>query len=115
MNDCLFCKIANKEIPAKIVYEDADLLVFNDINPKRPIHWLIIPKVHVTSLNDLNDTELAGKLLTVIPKLAKKHNIAENGYRVVVNTRNHGGQEVDHLHLHVLGGAPAGPLVQNNQ
>ena len=112
MNDCLFCKIANKEIPAKIIYEDNDLLVFNDINPKRPIHWLIIPKVHITSLNDLDDAELAGKLLTVIPKLAKKHGIAENGYRVVINTRSHGGQEVDHLHLHVLGGAPSGPMVQ---
>ena len=111
MNDCLFCKIASKEMPANIVYEDADIMVFNDINPKRPIHWLIIPKAHIASLNDMTDERLSGKLLSVIPKLARKYNIADNGYRVIINTRSHGGQEVDHLHLHVLGGAPVGPII----
>jgi len=113
MNDCLFCKIATKEIPANIVYEDADLMVFNDINPKRPIHWLVIPRAHLSSLNDLNDASLASKLLSMIPKLAKQYKFSNNGYRVVINTRSHGGQEVDHLHIHVLAGAPAGPMVES--
>lgn len=98
-------------MPANIVYEDADILVFNDINPKRPVHWLIIPKTHISSMNELNDDRLAGKLLSVIPKLAKQYNIADNGYRVIINTRKHGGQEIDHLHVHVLGGAPAGRMI----
>lgn len=113
-NDCLFCKIASKELPANIVYEDTDILVFNDINPKRPIHWLVIPKKHIESLNELTDQALAGKLLTIIPELAKKNGFAENGYRVVINTRAHGGQEVDHLHLHILAGQQVGPMVSNH-
>lgn len=111
MKECIFCKIVNKEIPAKIVYEDNDLMVFNDVKPKRPIHWLVIPKKHIDSLNELTNNKLGGKLLGVIGDLAKKHGFAEKGYRVIINTKLHGGQEVDHLHIHILAGAPAGPMV----
>ncbi|MBP6930399.1 histidine triad nucleotide-binding protein [Patescibacteria group bacterium] len=110
-NDCLFCKIINKELPASIVFENNDLIVFNDINPRRPIHWLVVPKAHIKSLNELKDNSLAGKLLLIINTLAREHGFAEKGYRVLINTKGDGGQEVDHLHLHVLAGAPAGPIV----
>lgn len=111
MKGCIFCKIANGEIQAKIIYEDKEALVFEDANPRRPIHWLIIPKRHIHNLNDLTDTDLAGKLFTLISILAKKHKFDQKGYRAIINTNTHGGQEIDHLHIHVLAGALAGPLV----
>lgn len=111
MKDCLFCKIASKELPANIIYEDEDIVVFNDINPRRPIHWLVIPKKHIATLNDLDDEVLGGKILFVIGRLAKENGFADRGYRVVINTNAHGGQVVDHLHFHILAGAPAGPMV----
>jgi len=110
-SDCLFCKIINKELPASIVFENDDIIVFNDINPRKPIHWLVVPKVHIENLNELSDKVLAGKLLTIINTLAKEHGFAEQGYRVLINTKGDGGQEVDHLHLHILAGAPVGPIV----
>lgn len=110
-SDCLFCKIINKELPASIVFENDDIIIFNDINPRKPIHWLVVPKVHIESLNELSDKALAGELLTIISTLAKEHGFAEQGYRVLINTKGDGGQEVDHLHLHILAGAPAGPIV----
>jgi len=111
MKDCIFCRIANKNIKSDIIFEDEEILVFKDINPRRPIHWLVIPKKHIDSLNELNDDKLGGKLLAIIGDLAKKHEFADKGYRVIINTKHHGGQEVDHLHIHVLAGAPAGPMI----
>ncbi|MCX5721451.1 MAG: histidine triad nucleotide-binding protein [Nitrospirae bacterium] len=106
MSDCLFCKIVARTIPAPLVYEDDLVVAFDDINPQAPIHTLVIPRKHVVSLAELQDSdaELLGRLLLVGSKVAKLKGIAESGYRVVVNTGSHGGQSVFHLHLHVLGG-----------
>lgn len=104
--DCLFCKIINKEIPSDIVYEDDDVLAFNDIDPKAPVHVLVIPKKHIASLNELTeaDSALLMKIMLVIQKIAQEKNIAESGYRVVNNCGEQGGQTVGHLHFHLLGG-----------
>ncbi len=104
VNDCLFCKFINKEIQTDIVYEDEHVLAFNDINPQAPVHQLIIPKLHVPTLNDLTDMGLAASLLTAVPKLAKQANLDSSGYRMVINCNSEGGQEVYHLHLHLIGG-----------
>lgn len=104
MNDCLFCKMATGEIAPDIVYENDNILAFNDINPQAPVHILIIPKKHIATLNDLDDPALAGELLLVATKLAKQEGLAENGYRTIFNCNVDGGQEVFHLHLHLLGG-----------
>ena len=103
--DCLFCKIARGEIPSQKVYEDDEVLAFKDIHPKAPIHFLIIPKKHITSLAQAQDTDtpLLGKMLSLTRKLAQQEG-ALNGFRVIINTGHDGGQEVDHLHIHVLGG-----------
>lgn len=105
LDDCIFCKIARGEIPAKVIYEDEDILAFHDINPKAPIHFLIIPKQHITSLATASemDYEILGKIINYVPILAKQQG-CENGFRTVVNTGKDGGQEVPHLHFHVLGG-----------
>lgn len=104
--DCIFCKIVNKEIPATIRYEDDDILVFDDINPKAPIHLLVIPKKHIPTLNDIegDDILLTGKLMEVAKNTAKDLEIDERGYRVVMNCNKEGGQLVYHIHLHLLGG-----------
>lgn len=104
--DCLFCKIINKEIPSDIVYEDEDVLAFNDIDPKAPVHVLVIPKKHIASLNELTeaDSALLMKIMQVIQKIAQDKNIAQSGYRVVNNCGEQGGQTVGHLHFHLLGG-----------
>ncbi len=104
--DCLFCKIANNQIPAKMIYEDTDLIAFRDINPQAPTHILIVPRRHIATLNDLadTDTELAGKMLQHAKNLAKAEGIAESGYRTVFNCNADGGQSVYHIHLHLLGG-----------
>ncbi|MEY4768606.1 MAG: hypothetical protein RL637_1245 [Pseudomonadota bacterium] len=104
MNECLFCKIINHIIPADIVYEDQEVLAFRDIQPQDPIHLLIIPKQHITTLNELTDNSIAGKLLNTVQKLAAELNIANDGYRTVINCNQHGGQAVYHLHLHLLAG-----------
>jgi histidine triad (HIT) family protein len=96
--------MATGQIKPDMVYEDENLLAFRDINPQAPVHILIIPKVHVATLNELNDPVLAGQLLQAAAKVAKQEGLAENGYRTVINCNTHGGQEVYHLHLHVLGG-----------
>lgn len=108
--DCLFCKIINKEIPSQIVYEDDDILAFNDIAPKAPVHVLIIPKKHIDSLAKVeeSDSELMGKIHMVINKIAREKGILESGYRVVINCGEDGGQEVQHLHFHLLGGKKLG-------
>ena len=110
MNDCIFCKIINKEIPSSIVYEDNEILAFKDINPIAPVHILVIPKKHIESLINLEqcDELLIGKIYTVINKIAKQEGIDESGFRVVVNCGEDGGQEVKHLHFHILGGKKLG-------
>jgi len=115
MEDCIFCKIINKEIPSTIVYEDDEVLAFRDINPAAPVHILIIPKKHISSLNELqeNDELLVGKIYTVINKIAKKEGVSEKGFRVIVNCGEDGGQEVKHLHFHLLGGKKLGTKICN--
>ena len=102
--NCLFCKIINGDIPADKVYEDDEFLAFNDINPQAPVHVLLIPKLHIETINELNDKDLAGKLFTMVPKLAKDLGIADDGYRTIVNCQEGAGQTVFHLHVHILGG-----------
>jgi len=102
--DCLFCKIIDKKIPADIVYEDEQVIAFRDIHPKAPVHILIIPKRHIATLNDLDNIELSGYLLHMAAKIAQLEGIAEEGYRTIINCNEAGGQEVYHLHLHILGG-----------
>lgn len=104
MENCLFCKMATGQIKPDVVYEDENLLGFRDIHPQAPVHVLIIPKIHVPTLNDLNDAVLAGNLLQAAAKIAKQEGLADDGYRIVINCNKHGGQEVYHLHLHLLGG-----------
>ncbi len=101
---CLFCKIINKEIPANIILENDEFLAFHDINPKAPIHILAIPKIHVDSFNELNPSLMAN-MTEFIQDIAKETKIDESGYRVITNIGENGGQEVKHLHFHVLGGA----------
>ncbi len=102
--DCLFCSIINKEIPSEIIYEDEFVIAINDINPQAPVHFLIIPKKHIKSLNQLEDSDLRfiTHIAKLIPKLAKEFDLNE-GYRVVNNCGDLGGQTVDHIHFHVLG------------
>ena len=103
MSDCIFCKIAKKEIPTKIVFENDDFIAFNDINPVSPIHVLIIPKNHFKSLIEVEDKELLGKLLLTAKEVAGTQGL-NDGFRTVINTGDNGGQTVHHLHAHVLGG-----------
>ena len=104
MNDCIFCKIVRKEISAKIIYEDQDCLAFHDIHPAAPVYFLIIPKIHIASLYEVGDEHqsILGKLLGLAPRLAKQEG-CENGFRTIINTGRIGGQEVFHLHIHVIG------------
>ena len=104
MSDCLFCKMVAGEITPSIVFEDDEILAFNDIAPQAPIHVLIIPKKHISTLNDVDDALLLGKLMQSAAQLAKNLGIAETGYRTVINCNAQGGQAVYHLHIHLLGG-----------
>ena len=108
MSDDLFLKIIAGEIPAEIVYEDDDVLAFNDVNPQAPVHVLIIPKRHIRTLNDVTDQdqELVGKLLNVARKIAREKSVSNEGFRVVMNCNEGAGQSVFHIHLHLLGGRP---------
>ena len=105
-NDCVFCKIAGKLIEADIVYEDDECVAFEDLNKQAPVHFLVIPKKHIGSLNSvsLEDADLIGGIFLKIKKIVQKAGVAESGYRVVVNCNKDAGQEVLHLHFHVLGG-----------
>lgn len=106
MADCIFCKIAAKEIPSQLIYEDEELVAFKDINPQAPVHVLIVPKKHIPHLLALDpaDAEVLKRVHTVITTLARELGIADSGFRIVVNTLKDGGQTVPHLHFHVLGG-----------
>lgn len=104
--DCIFCKIAAGEAPANIVHEEKEFVAFRDILPQAPIHILVIPRTHITSSADLAEgqEELAGRLMIIAKSLAEKEGIADRGYRLVVNCGSEGGQQVPHLHLHLIGG-----------
>lgn len=108
MTGCLFCKIAAKQLPAKIAYEDADLVAFHDINPQAPVHLQIIPKQHVARVSELTAETgpVIQKMVLAANRLAKESGIAEPGYRLVINCNPGAGQSVYHLHLHLLGGRP---------
>ena len=110
--DCLFCKIAAKQIPSKLVHEDADVVAFDDIAPKAPVHVLVVPRKHVASMNDLapQDDALVGKLFRVAASIAKARGAAVPGWRAVMNCNANAGQTVFHIHLHVLGGARLGGM-----
>ncbi|MDH3642490.1 MAG: histidine triad nucleotide-binding protein [Gammaproteobacteria bacterium] len=105
-SDCLFCKILNKEIPGDIVFENDELLAFNDISPQAPTHVLIIPKIHIATVNDLTEAEsgLIGRMILCAKTLAAENGFAESGYRLVLNCNAEGGQTVFHIHLHLMGG-----------
>jgi histidine triad (HIT) family protein len=101
---CIFCRIARGEIPAQIVVNNKDIAAFKDLNPQAPVHILIIPKKHVASLDDANDSDLLGRMMALAAAIARQEGIAKSGYRTVVNTGKDGGQSVAHLHIHLLGG-----------
>ena len=104
MTDCIFCKIAKKAIPAGAVYEDDDMFCFKDINPAAPVHLLLIPKIHMESLADAapEHQALLGKMMLKVPQIAREHGLAK-GFKTQINTGRAGGQEVFHLHVHILG------------
>lgn len=108
MSDCIFCQIASKQIPTDLLYEDESIVVFNDLAPQAPVHFLIIPKRHIPTLQDLSveDGELLTNVFLTVQKLAKKSGVEEKGYRLVANCGEQGGQSVFHLHFHFLAGRP---------
>lgn len=110
---CLFCRIVAGEIPATVVHDSDDTLAFRDINPQAPEHILVITKTHHTDVGSLAaaDPALAGKLLAAVASVAADAGLVDSGYRVIFNTGSDSGQEVDHVHAHVLGGTPLGPMV----
>jgi histidine triad (HIT) family protein len=103
-DDCLFCRIVRKEIPARLAAENEDCVAFHDINPQAPLHVLVIPRVHVPSLNEADDAATIGKLALLAAEIAKREGFAERGYRTVINTNADAGQTVFHVHLHLLAG-----------
>ncbi|OLB80732.1 MAG: histidine triad nucleotide-binding protein [Actinobacteria bacterium 13_2_20CM_2_71_6] len=112
MSNCLFCRIVAKEIPATVVYETDSTLAFRDVGPKAPVHVLVIPKEHHANVGDLAaaDPALAGAVLAAAGEVASAEGLTD-GYRLIFNTGPHAGQEVEHVHVHVLGGAPLGPML----
>jgi histidine triad (HIT) family protein len=108
MADCIFCKIRDGQVPAKVVHKDEVCMALEDINPQAPTHLLVIPLKHVPTVNDLTpeDREMVGQLYLTAAQLARQRGHAESGYRLVMNTHRHAGQTVFHIHLHVLGGRP---------
>lgn len=114
MSDCIFCKIVDGRIPAQKVYEDEDILAFNDINPARPVHVLVIPKKHITSLATAaaEDVQVLGRILAKANEIAVTQG-SPDGFRVIINTGRVGQQEVPHLHAHIVGGPdPVGPMLK---
>lgn len=108
MSDCVFCRIVNNELPARVVYRDEQVTAFQDIHPLAPTHLLVIPNKHIESVGALQeqDEALAGHLLIVAGQLAAREGIAQSGYRLITNAGPHGGQTVFHLHIHLIGGQP---------
>ncbi|EGA66452.1 purine nucleoside phosphoramidase [Vibrio brasiliensis] len=113
--ETIFSKIIRKEIPADVVYQDDLVTAFRDINPRAPSHILIIPNKLIATVNDIGDEDelVMGRMFTVARKLAKEEGIAEDGYRLIVNCNSHGGQEVYHIHMHLVGGRPLGPMLMS--
>ena len=113
MEDCIFCKIIKGEIPSTKVYEDEEILAFNDVNPAAPIHILVVPKKHIESLDHLEkeDEALVGRIYGVINKIAEEQGVKNDGFRVIVNCGKNGGQEVMHLHFHILAGKKLGEKI----
>ena len=111
--NCIFCKIIKGEIPSNKLYEDEEILAFKDINPAAPIHVLVIPKKHITSLAEMEDGDekIVGRIYKVINEIAEKQEFKNNGYRVIVNCGKDGGQEVGHLHFHLLAGKQLGEKI----
>lgn len=105
MDDCIFCKIARGEIPSNKVYEDTDVFAFHDIHPAAPVHFMLIPKLHISSLAEVEDKHqaLLGNMMVLVPRLAFEQGCSD-GFRTIINTGRVGGQEIHHLHLHVIGG-----------
>ena len=103
MTSCIFCKIAKKEIDSKFIFENNEFIAFNDINPVSPVHVLVIPKEHYSSLEEVTNKDLLGNLLLTVKEIAKQKGL-QNGYRTIINTGDNGGQTVHHLHVHLLGG-----------
>jgi histidine triad (HIT) family protein len=112
VSECIFCKIAKGQIPAEKVFENEELVAFKDINPAAPTHILIVPKEHIPTLNDLHTEKisLAGRLIAAAREVAKKTGIDKSGYRTIINCNREAGQEVFHLHVHVMGGRPMGKM-----
>lgn len=110
MQDCVFCKIVDKQIPADILYEDEGMIVFRDIKPKAPIHLLVVPKKHIPTINDISEDDIAymGRIIYRAKIMAIKQGIGESGYKLIFNCGPEGGQVVYHVHLHLLGGKPLG-------
>jgi len=114
-DNCIFCKIARGEIPCRKVYEDDELLAFHDINPVAPVHFMLVPKLHLASLMEADESHsvLLGKMLLLASRLAKEQGL-DNGFRTVINTGKAGGQEVFHLHIHIIGGGNIPPMVKRS-
>lgn len=113
MEDCLFCKIIKKEVPSDIVYEDEDVVAFRDIHPVAPVHVLVIPKKHISRITDIKkeDEHIVGKIYSVINIIAEQEGIKDKGFRVIANCGEDGGQIIEHLHFHLLGGKKLGPKI----
>ena len=111
MADCLFCKIAKKEISSETVWEDADVVVFKDMHPRAPVHLLLVPRLHIASANEARKEHepTLGKLFSAARLVAEQVGVHHSGYRLIVNTGPDGGQVIDHLHMHLLGGRKIGP------
>lgn len=105
-NDCLFCKIVNREIPSSIVYQDHDVVAFNDINPQAPVHIVIVPRVHIERISEVGEGQIGfvGRMILVANKIAQDKDIVEPGYRLIINNNAGAGQSIYHIHLHLLGG-----------
>lgn len=114
MKDCVFCQIVKKEIPIDFVYQDEKVVAFKDIHPIAPVHILIIPKEHIPTIDDLknNQESLVGRLIIVAKKIAQDLKISQDGYKLLFRVKKYGGQEVDHLHLHLIGGAPLEEIIR---
>ncbi|MBF0371376.1 MAG: histidine triad nucleotide-binding protein [Magnetococcales bacterium] len=112
-DNCLFCKIAGGTIPSDEVYSDELVYAFKDINPQAPVHVLVIPRQHIATLDDLSegDRGVMGHLMERVAHVARELGVSDDGYRTMINTKSHGGQEVYHIHVHILGGRPIGPMV----
>jgi histidine triad (HIT) family protein len=108
MSECIFCKIINGEMKTEFIYQDRMVVAFKDLHPIAPVHILIIPKQHIPTADDLKKTDekLAGRMIIAAQKIARDLNISEKGYKLLFRVKKHGGQEIDHIHMHLIGGAP---------